>query len=100
MFLNILLIIIIAWLLFEFVEHAVVPLVWLVFKKNRQVKTGPEGMVGEVGVIKVWDSTEGKIFVHGELWQAEGEDPFAPGDKAVVLSVEGLTLIVGPQQKP
>lgn len=98
MILNILLIVVFAWLLFELVEHAVVPLVWLIVKKDRGAKTGPSGMTGEVGVITEWGETAGRIFVHGEYWRAESGSPFSAGDKAVVREVRGLTLIVEPKR--
>jgi membrane-bound serine protease (ClpP class) len=100
MVLKILIIIVLGWLLFEIVEHAVVPLVWLVMKKNRRPKTGAEGMIGEIGEVREWSGGEGRVFVHGELWKAESGAPLSVGDKVVVLRVQqGLTLIVGPQQK-
>ena len=99
MLLKILIIVVLGWLFFEVVEHAVVPLVWLVMKKNRRPKTGAEGMIGEVGEVREWSGGKGRIFVHGELWNAESEAPLSVGDKVVVLSVQqGLTLIVEPQQ--
>ena len=99
MILNIFLIIVLGWLLFELIEHAVVPLVWLVLKKNRMPKTGAPGMIGEVGEVKEWSGSEGMVFVHGELWKAISEAPLSAGDKAVVQNVQGLTLIVEPRQK-
>jgi membrane-bound serine protease (ClpP class) len=40
--------------------------------KRRPVLTGKEGMVGEVGTVRrpVGVSSEGWVFVHGELWRA------------------------------
>ncbi len=99
MILNIFLIIVLGWLLFEFVEHAVVPLVWLLLKKDRKPKTGAEGMIGEIGEVMEWSETEGKIFVHGEQWSATSEAPFSAGDKVIVQKVKGLSLIVEPQKK-
>ncbi len=53
-------------------------------------------MVGLIGEIKEWKGTEGKIFVHGELWNATSENPLSPGDKAVIHEVDRLTLKVKP----
>jgi hypothetical protein len=47
--LKILLILVIAYVLFEFVEHAVLPLIWLLTKKRRQSPSGESGMVGLTG---------------------------------------------------
>jgi membrane-bound ClpP family serine protease len=49
-------------------------------------------LIGEVGEIREWSGTEGKIFVHGSIWAATSDDPFTRGDKAEVLDVEGLVL--------
>src|SRR5215204_1715330 len=48
--------------------------------KGRPALTGKEGMIGEVGSVRspVGVSSEGWIFVHGELWRAVLA--FAPGD--------------------
>ena len=99
MILKILVLILIAYLLFEFVEHIVIPLLWVILKKKKRPLTGPSGLIGEVGEVKEWGGKEGKIFVHGELWQAESEEPLSPGDKAEVQNVQGLTLTVKPHEK-
>ena len=48
---------------------------------TRKPKTGIEGIVGEVGVVKIPLTPEGKVFVHGELWHAVAAHPStkAPG---------------------
>ncbi len=53
-------------------------------------------MIGEIGKVREWSGNEGRIFVHGELWGATGEEPLMPGDKVVVQNVQGLMLIVKP----
>ena len=60
----------------------------------RQDEVG--NVIGEIGQVKEWNEMEGKIFVHGELWNAESDTPLAKGDKVVIQSVEGLTLKVKP----
>ncbi|MDH5707017.1 MAG: hypothetical protein OEZ45_13470 [Candidatus Aminicenantes bacterium] len=99
MILKVFIFIILAYLLFEFIEHAVIPLLWLILKKKRRPLTGSSGLIGEVGEVKEWSNTEGKVFVHGELWWATSEEPLSPGDKAEVQNVQGLTLIVKPHRK-
>jgi membrane-bound serine protease (ClpP class) len=99
MILKVLLFIVLAYLLFEFIEHAIIPLVWLILKKKRKSVTGSSGLIGEVGEIKEWKGSEGKIFVHGELWWAKSDEHLSPGDKAVVQSVQRLTLTVIPYKK-
>lgn len=99
MILKIFLFVVLAWLLFELIEHAVVPLLWLILKKKKKHLTGSSALIGKVGEVKEWSRTQGKIFVHGELWRATSEEPLSPGDKAVVQNVHGLTLMVKPHKK-
>jgi len=94
--LKIFLILIIGYLAFEIIEHAIFPLIWLITKRRKKSLTGAPGMEGLVGEVKEWKGTEGKVFVHGELWNATSEAPLSPGDKAVIQEVDGLTLKVKP----
>lgn len=70
-------------------------LVYLVVRAHaRRPLTGKEGMVGETGTARTDLAPEGKVFVHGELWEAEA-DGFIPSDaKVKVTRVTGLTLKV------
>ena len=97
--LKILLILVIAYILFEVVEHTVIPLIWLITKKQRLSPTGKSGMIGLIAEIKEWEGTKGKVFVHGELWKAESDATFEPGEEAIVLSVKRLVLTVRPLEK-
>jgi len=66
---------------------------------RRQPTTGSEGMVGLVGVAKTALTPQGKILVHGELWDAISEQSLQPGDQVEVTRVEGLRLYVKPVSK-
>ena len=68
---------------------------------RRSPQTGTEGMVGAVGVAKTALCPDGKLAIHGELWDAVSDTPVEQGASAKVLRVEGLTLFVTPvfQQK-
>ena len=66
---------------------------------RRQPTTGSEGMVGLVGVAKTALTPQGKILVHGELWDAISEQAIQPGDQVEVTRVEGLKLSVKPASK-
>jgi len=61
--------------------------------------TGPEEMVGLVGIVKTALTPHGQLAVHGELWEAISERPLQPGDKAEVIRVDGLRLYVKPLTK-
>jgi membrane-bound serine protease (ClpP class) len=62
---------------------------------TRKARTGADGLVDEVGVVKLVQGREGKVLVHGELWRAVFEDAVSVGDKVRVLSVEDLVVTVG-----
>jgi len=55
----------------------------------KRAATGKEGLIGEEGVVQTDLSPEGKVFVHGEIWQAEAVDePLIPkGTKVKVVEV-------------
>ncbi|MCX5805131.1 MAG: nodulation protein NfeD [Proteobacteria bacterium] len=59
-----------------------------------KVKTGGEGLLGEFGIAKTDVFKEGKVFLHGELWNAKSEELIAQGEQVIVTNIEGLLLIV------
>ena len=68
---------------------------WLVVKSQRRKATlGFEGLVGEVGEVRERLDLRGKVFVHGEVWNAEGAEPLEPGDRIEVVAYDGMTLKV------
>lgn len=61
---------------------------------KKKPTTGKEGMIGEQGVVISIINNEGKVFVHGEIWQAESDEMLHKGEKVIVQKVEGLKLRV------
>ena len=59
-------------------------------------KTGEKGLIREIGVAKTDIKPEGKVFVHGELWNATSKDIIKQGAKVRVVKVVGLVLEVEP----
>lgn len=57
---------------------------------------GEAGLIGEAGVVReaILAGAAGKVFVHGELWEARADVEFAQGARVVVTHVEGLKLRV------
>lgn len=49
--------------------------------------TGREGLVGEEGIAQTDIDPEGKVFVHGEIWQAESLEKILKGTKVKVAEV-------------
>ena len=95
----IVLMVIFGLLLFELIEHIVIPMVFCVRKQRQQSVTGIESMPGELVDIHQWDGQEGQVFVRGEMWKAVSEVSFTKGDKALIQQVEGLILKVQPISK-
>jgi membrane-bound serine protease (ClpP class) len=62
--------------------------------RRGRVTTGREGMIGEIGVARTQLEPSGKVFVHGELWNATAKTSVAAGSRVRVASVDGLQLIV------
>lgn len=58
--------------------------------------TGKEGMIGLIGIAKTDLAPRGKVFVHGELWEAYSDEPIPAGMPVQVTGIEGLTLYVKP----
>jgi len=60
----------------------------------RKPTTGREGLVGERGVATTEIAGTGKVFVHGELWDARSKERISQGEAVVVTAVTGLELEV------
>ncbi len=71
----------------------------LVLRARRvRVTTGREGMIGEIGVARTQLGPEGKVFVHGELWNAVAPTSLPEGTRVRVSGVDGLHLRVEPAE--
>jgi membrane-bound serine protease (ClpP class) len=64
--------------------------------RKTRVATGVEAMVGEIGVARTALGPDGKVFVHGELWNARAQTAIAEGSRVRVRGVEGLRVNVEP----
>jgi len=67
--------------------------------RRRKVTTGEKGLVGEVGVAQTSLNPQGDVFIHGEIWRAEADQPIKKGEKVVVTGIEHLTLKVTRHEK-
>jgi len=71
----------------------------LVLRARRgRVSTGSEGMIGEIGIARTPLGPEGKVFVHGELWNAVAANAIPEGARVRVAGVNGLHLLVEPAE--
>ncbi len=65
-----------------------------------RVATGVEGLAGEIGKVKLELNPEGKVFVHGELWDATSTTgPLPAGARVRVVSAKNMMLEVEPVQR-
>ena len=72
----------------------------LLATRTRSLKKlgGIEGMIGETGLVKEALNPQGRVLVHGELWEAEADNPINEGERVQVDLVEGLKIKVSKVQ--
>jgi membrane-bound serine protease (ClpP class) len=68
--------------------------------RRNKVVTGIQGLIGEIGVAQTPLSPAGKVFVHGEIWNAVSSATLPAGQSVVIRKVEGLQLSVDPATSP
>lgn len=61
---------------------------------RRPAVSGNDGLIGAAVPVLSWDGKHGTVRALGEVWQAEGPEGLAAGQKATVRSVTGLTVFV------
>jgi membrane-bound serine protease (ClpP class) len=64
-------------------------------RRNKLV-SGAQGLIGEAGVAQTPLAPHGKIFVHGELWDAVSSSEIPVGQTVIVRRIDGLLLQVDP----
>jgi membrane-bound serine protease (ClpP class) len=62
--------------------------------RRNKVVTGAQGMIGETGSAITPLSPDGKVFVHGEYWDAVAPQPVTAGTRVRVTGVQDLKLTV------
>ena len=62
--------------------------------KRGKVVTGAQGLVGEIGTARTPLVPQGKVFIHGELWDAVASGAIDAGQAVVVKRIDGLRLQV------
>jgi membrane-bound serine protease (ClpP class) len=72
-------------------------LVSLVIRARRnKVVTGTSGMLDEIGIAYTSLTPAGKVFVHGEYWDAVASAPVEAGARVRVKEIQNFTLKVEP----
>jgi membrane-bound serine protease (ClpP class) len=64
--------------------------------RANKIVTGAQGLIGEIGLTQSALSPQGKVFIHGELWDAISSTAVPSGQRVVVRQVDGLQLRVDP----
>ena len=69
----------------------------LVFAAHKKpVVTGMEEMVGSIGKVVDDFDQSGRVYVHGEYWNASTKSSLKKGDQVRVTAINGLVLCVEP----
>ena len=68
---------------------------YLVYRSQKSKPTlGFDGMLGEIGDVRAKLNPAGKVFVRGELWNAEADGEIDMGEKVEIVGHQGLNLKV------
>lgn len=64
--------------------------------RANKVVTGIQGLIGATATAQTRLAPSGKVFVHGEIWDATSSAEVAAGESVVIRQVDGLRLQVDP----
>jgi membrane-bound serine protease (ClpP class) len=64
--------------------------------KRKKAVTGAAGLIDSVGTARTDLHPQGKVMVHGELWDARATVNVSAGTRVRVKMVDGLNLVVEP----
>jgi membrane-bound serine protease (ClpP class) len=68
-------------------------------RRNKSLMGG-EGLLNEIGEARTALAPAGKVFVHGEYWDAVSATPIEPGREVRVVAIDGMKLTVEPKAIP
>jgi membrane-bound serine protease (ClpP class) len=69
---------------------------WVRFLRRYRVRTGAEGLIGEVGEVVAACTPRGRVRLRGETWHARCPGSAGVGERVTVTGLDGLTLEVEP----
>ena len=64
--------------------------------RRNKVIMGDTALINTIGQARTQLAPAGKVFVHGEYWDAVSTVPVEPGANVRVVAVDGLKLRVEP----
>jgi membrane-bound serine protease (ClpP class) len=67
--------------------------------RRNKVVMADGGLVDEIGEARTALAPSGKVFVHGEYWDAESSAPVETGAQVRVVGIDGLKLRVEPRTR-
>jgi membrane protein implicated in regulation of membrane protease activity len=82
------------FLLYELLEHVILPLLGFSFHKKRTLKSDREGLIGQEAEVVEWKGKSGMVRLNGEYWQAFGKGTFGIGKMVKIDNIQGLKLSV------
>jgi membrane-bound serine protease (ClpP class) len=68
--------------------------------RRNKIVTGEQGLIGQIGTARSALTPAGKVFVHGELWDAVASANVDVGEAVVIRNVQNLVLQVEPATQP
>jgi membrane-bound serine protease (ClpP class) len=61
---------------------------------RRKTSIGAEGLIGQTAIARTAISPNGKVFIHGEIWNAQSSDKIHKDEEVIIEKIEGLKLTV------
>ena len=75
-------------------------LFWVWLSQRGRARAGPEALVGAIADVVSPCRPEGQVRLGSELWRARCAEGAGPGERVRIASLEGLTLVVQPLERP
>jgi len=66
--------------------------------RHQKTVSGVAAMIGQPVEVVNYHDGHGKVWLHGELWNARAKQPLTPGQQARIIKVDGLELEVEAEQ--
>jgi membrane-bound serine protease (ClpP class) len=62
--------------------------------QRRKPTTGKEGLLGSTGIVKSKIDPQGKVFIHGEYWDATSDEMIPEDTQVEVIEVKDIGIKV------
>ena len=95
-FKNFVYFILIVFLVYELIDHVIIPVLGYLWGKKSPNPRTDKGMVGKIATVIEWKAGKGLVRVNGEFWQAFGPRSLSAESLVIIENIEGLKLRVRP----